>query len=56
MTTQFEQTTGALRFAIQMEIDGKNFYLKSAAESSNELGSVSSPGRLPFFLLTSTYS
>jgi len=39
MATDQEKILTALKYAIQMEIDGKNFYLKSAAESSNELGS-----------------
>ncbi len=38
MPTEQEKTTAALKFAIQMEIDGKAFYLKSAGESTNELG------------------
>jgi len=39
MATEQDKVLTALKYAIQMEIDGKNFYLKSAAESSNELGS-----------------
>ena len=32
------RTQEALKVAIQMEIDGKEFYLKASGESSNELG------------------
>ena len=38
MTTGQEKTTQALKYAIQMEIDGKDFYLKASRESGNELG------------------
>jgi len=40
MVTENEQdrTLEALQIAIQMEIDGKEFYLKAGRESSNELG------------------
>lgn len=38
MPTEQEKTIEALRYAIQMEIDGKVFYLKSSEESGNELG------------------
>jgi len=38
MPTEQEKTISALKYAIQMEIDGKVFYLKSSAESINELG------------------
>ncbi len=40
MVTENEQdkTLEALQIAIQMEIDGKEFYLKAGKESSNELG------------------
>jgi rubrerythrin len=38
MLTDQEKTLSALKYAIQMEIDGKAFYLKSSAESTNELG------------------
>ncbi|MGP8080398.1 MAG: ferritin family protein [Dehalococcoidales bacterium] len=38
MTTGQEKTTQALKYCIQMEIDGKEFYLKACRESSNELG------------------
>jgi rubrerythrin len=32
------KTLEALKYAIQMEIDGKEFYLKTSQESSNDLG------------------
>jgi rubrerythrin len=38
MTQEQDTTAGALKTAIQMEIDGKEFYLKSSQASSNELG------------------
>lgn len=38
MTTEQEKTLAVLQTAIQMEIDGKEFYLKAAGESGNELG------------------
>ena len=38
MTTGQEKTTEALQYAIQMEIDGKELYLKASRESGNELG------------------
>jgi rubrerythrin len=38
MTGEQETTTAALRTAIQMEIDGKEFYLKASRASRNELG------------------
>jgi len=38
MTTGQEKTTQALKYCIQMEIDGKEFYLKACKESGNELG------------------
>jgi rubrerythrin len=38
METEQGKTITALQTAIQMEIDGKEFYLKSSQESSNELG------------------
>ena len=38
MTTEQDKTTAAVKTAIQMEIDGKKFYLKASQESSNELG------------------
>ncbi|MDP3880153.1 MAG: ferritin family protein [Dehalococcoidales bacterium] len=38
MTTEQDRTLDAVKTAIQMEIDGKEFYLKSSRESRNELG------------------
>ncbi len=38
MTTEYNKTLEALQIAIQMEIDGKAYYLKASQESSNELG------------------
>jgi len=38
MTTDQEKTLQGLRTAIQMEIDGKQFYLKASQASSNEAG------------------
>ncbi|MFQ6121606.1 MAG: ferritin family protein [Dehalococcoidales bacterium] len=38
MVTEQNKTLNALKIAIQMEIDGKEFYLKASKESSNELG------------------
>jgi len=38
MVTEQDKTLGALQIAIQMEIDGKEYYLKVSHESSNELG------------------
>lgn len=38
MPTEQEKTIDALKYAIQMEIDGKAFYLKSSQESGNDLG------------------
>lgn len=38
MTTDQDKTLGALQAAIQMEIDGKEFYLKASQTSKNELG------------------
>ncbi len=38
MTIEQERTTQALKYCIQMEIDGKEFYLKTSRESGNELG------------------
>ncbi len=38
MATEQDKTVGALQIAIQMEIDGKTYYLKASQESSNELG------------------
>jgi rubrerythrin len=38
MKTEPVQTLEALQIAIQMEIDGKEYYLKTSRESSSELG------------------
>ena len=38
MVTEQDKTLEALQMAIQMEIDGKEYYLKASRESSNELG------------------
>jgi rubrerythrin len=38
METEQDKTLEALQIAIQMEIDGKKYYLKASQESSNELG------------------
>ena len=38
MVTEQDKTLEALQIAIQMEIDGKEYYLKVSQESSNELG------------------
>ena len=38
METEQNKTLNALQIAIQMEIDGKEYYLKASQESSNELG------------------
>jgi len=38
MVTEQDKTLDALQIAIQMEIDGKEYYLKASQESSNELG------------------
>jgi rubrerythrin len=38
MAKEQEKTLGALKTAIQMEIDGKEFYLKASESSQNELG------------------
>jgi rubrerythrin len=38
MVTEQDRTLGALQTAIQMEIDGKEFYLKASQASNNELG------------------
>jgi len=38
MVTEQDKTLKALRIAIQMEIDGKEYYLKASRESDNELG------------------
>jgi len=38
MTREQDTAAGALKTAIQMEIDGKEFYIKSSRASTNELG------------------
>ena len=38
MTQEQENTLAALKKAIQMEIDGKEFYRKASRESNNEIG------------------
>ena len=38
MENEQNQTLGVLRIAIQMEVDGKEYYLKASRESSNVLG------------------
>jgi rubrerythrin len=38
MVTEQDNALEALKIAIQMEIDGKEFYLKASRESTNELG------------------
>lgn len=38
MATEQDKTLEALKTAIQMEIDGKEYYLKAGKESDNELG------------------
>ena len=38
MVIEQDKTLEALQIAIQMEIDGKEYYLKASRESSNELG------------------
>ena len=38
MTTEQDKTLKALQIAIQMEIDGKKYYLKASQGSGNELG------------------
>jgi len=38
MVTEQDKTLEVLKIAIQMEIDGKAYYLKASQESSNELG------------------
>ncbi len=38
MVTEQDRTLEGLQIAIQMEIDGKEYYLKASQESSNELG------------------
>ncbi len=38
MVTEQDKTLEAIHIAIQVEIDGKEYYLKASRESSNELG------------------
>jgi len=38
MESEQNKTLQVLRVAIQMEVDGKEFYLKASLESSNEMG------------------
>ena len=38
MATDQERTLGGVKTAIQMEIDGKEYYLKASQQSGNELG------------------
>jgi len=38
METEQDKTMKALKIAIQMEVDGKEYYLKASQKSSNELG------------------
>ncbi len=38
MVTEQDKTLDALQMAIQMETDGKEYYLKASRESGNELG------------------
>ena len=38
MVTEQDKTLEALQIAIQMEIDGKEYYVKASQKSSNELG------------------
>jgi rubrerythrin len=38
MAKEHDKTLGVLRTAIQMEIDGKEYYLKASKASGNELG------------------
>jgi rubrerythrin len=38
MEVEQDRAVKALQYALQMEIDGKKFYLKASQESSNELG------------------
>ena len=38
MVTEQDKTLGALQIAIQMETDGKEYYLKTSRESNNALG------------------
>ncbi|MBU2608587.1 MAG: hypothetical protein KKF26_04645, partial [Chloroflexi bacterium] len=38
MTTEQDKALAAVKMAIQMETDGKEFYLKAGEASGNELG------------------
>jgi rubrerythrin len=38
MTSEQEKTLEGLKIAIQMEIDGKQYYIKASQETGNELG------------------
>jgi rubrerythrin len=38
MAEEQDKTSAALKFAIQMEIDGKEFYLRASQASTNKLG------------------
>ena len=38
MVTEGDKTLKAVQTAIQMEIDGKEYYLKASQGSSNEMG------------------
>ena len=38
MVTEQDKTLEGLQMAIQMEIDGKKFYLKASQESGDEMG------------------
>lgn len=38
MVTEQEKTLKALRIAVQMEIDGKEYYIKTSQTSSNKMG------------------
>jgi len=38
MVSERDKTLEGLRVAVQMEIDGKEFYLKASRDSSNEMG------------------
>ncbi len=38
METEQDKTLKVLKIAVQMEMDGKEYYLKASKESSNELG------------------
>ena len=38
MVSERDKTLEGLRIAVQMEIDGKEFYLKASRASSNDMG------------------